>query len=103
MNLISIRSYLINKTKYFRRLNIRPEEDKAALYRVVVLKDKKEEFINECRKALRIYCKEFNSEEIMNMAKEQKSKEELQASITAKKVLHSFNAFLFLNFSKNSK
>jgi hypothetical protein len=75
-----------NNLIFFRRLNIKPEEDKAALYRVVVLKDKKDEFMNECKKALRIYCKEFNREEIMNMSKEQKSKEELQASIAAKKV-----------------
>ncbi len=53
---------------------------------MVVLTDKKEEFMNECRKVLRIYCKEFNKEEIMNMSKEQKSKEELQANIEAKKV-----------------
>jgi hypothetical protein len=83
-------------------LNIKPEEDKAALYRVVVLNDKKEEFMNECKKALRIYCKEFNKEEIMNMSKEQKSKEELQASIAAKKVL--FKIFILINYcSKNSK
>ena len=52
--------------------------------------------MNECKKALRIYCKEFNREEIMNMSKEQKSKEELQASIAAKKV---FNDFLILTFN----
>jgi len=68
----------------------------------VVLHGKKEEFMNECKKALRIYCKEFNKEEIMNMSKEQKSKEELQASIAAKKVL--FKIFILINyFSKNSK
>jgi len=73
-----------------RRLNIKPEEDKVALFRVVVLKDKKEDFINECRKSLRIYCKEFNKEEILNMSKEEKNKDELQAKIAAKKVLTSF-------------
>jgi hypothetical protein len=55
--------------------------------------------MNESRKALRIYCKEFNKEEIINMSKEQKSKEELQASIAAKKVifmyLFVYSYFLF--------
>jgi len=49
------------------------------------LDEKKEEFMNECRKNLRIYTKEFNKAEITNMSAEQRSKEKLEADISAKK------------------
>lgn len=82
--------HIINESCHyiFRKLNIKSEEEKVSLYRVVILSDKKDEFINECRKSLRIYCKEFNREEIMNMSLEQKTKDELQANIKAKKVIN---------------
>ena len=66
-------------------MNVKSDEEKVALYRVVVMDEKKEEFMNECRKNLRIYTKEFNKSEITNMSVEQRSKEKLEADISAKK------------------
>ncbi len=67
-------------------MNIKGDDEKVALYRVVMLKDKKDEFINECRRSLRIYAKEYNNSEIQNMSKEQSTKEDLEKSIAQKKV-----------------
>ena len=56
--------------------------------------EKKEEFMNECRKNLRIYTKEFNKAEITNMSAEQRSKEKLEADISAKKTKFKLGFFL---------
>lgn len=60
-------------------------DDKTALYRVVIMDNKKEEFVNNSRNKMRIYVKEYDEAEIDNLPKEQKEKEEIKGIIDSKR------------------
>lgn len=55
------------------------------LWRIVILDHKKDEFINQIRNNMRVFCKIYNEEEISNLPKELKEREQIKASIEDKK------------------
>jgi hypothetical protein len=56
------------------------------LWRVVVMDHKKEDFINSCKKEIRCYAKEYDEDEIINLPKEMKERDQIKNSIEEKKV-----------------
>ena len=63
----------------------RGEDEKMQLYRVIVMKHKKDDFRNECQSKLRITCKEYNEDELANKPLEEKEIEKLANESTQKK------------------
>jgi hypothetical protein len=62
------------------------EDEKTTLWRVVVMDHKKEEFINAAKKDLRVFVKEYDEDEIINLPKEMKERDQIKNSIEEKKV-----------------
>jgi hypothetical protein len=58
-----------------------------SLWRVVIMEHKIEEFISDCRKDIRVYAKLYDENEIINLPKEFKEREEIKATIEDKKVI----------------
>ena len=63
----------------------RGEDEKMQLYRVIVMKHKKDDFRNQCQSQLRITCKEYNEEELLNKPVEEKEIEKLNNESIQKK------------------
>ena len=63
----------------------RGEDEKMQLYRVIVMKHKKDDFRTQCQGQLRITCKEYNEEELLNKPVEEKEIEKLANESTQKK------------------
>ena len=63
----------------------RGEDEKMQLYRVIVMKHKKDDFRNECQSKLRITCKEYNEDELANKPAEEKEIEKLTNESSQKK------------------
>jgi hypothetical protein len=61
------------------------EDEKMTLWRIVILDHKKEEFMNQIRNAMRVYCKLYDENEIINLPKEFKEREQIKVSIEEKK------------------
>lgn len=61
------------------------QDEKCSLWRVIVMKHKKNEFINEVRIKFRVNAKEFDKEEIDRLAEEFKEKQTLKFKIDDKK------------------
>ncbi len=62
------------------------EDDKMTLWRVVIMENKKEEFIKACIKDLRVYAREYDENEILNLPHEFKERERIKANIDERKV-----------------
>ena len=69
----------------FRQLDS-GEDEKMTLWRVTVMDHKKEDFINTAKKELRVYAKEYDEDEIINLPKEMKERDQIKSSIEEKKV-----------------
>ena len=63
----------------------RGEDEKMQLYRVIVMKHKKDDFRNQCQSQLRITCKEYSEEELLNKPAEEKEIEKLSNESQQKK------------------
>ena len=63
----------------------RGEDEKMQLYRVIVMKHKKDDFRTQCQGQLRITCREYNEEELLNKPVEEKEIEKLANESTQKK------------------
>ena len=63
----------------------RGEDEKMQLYRVIVMKHKKDDFRNQCQGQLRITCKEYNEEELLSKPVEEKEIEKLNNESVQKK------------------
>lgn len=63
----------------------RGEDEKMQLYRVIVMKHKKDDFRVQCQSKLRITCKEYNEDELANKPLEEKEIEKLANESTQKK------------------
>ena len=63
----------------------RGEDEKMRLYRVIVMKHKKDDFRNQCQGQLRITCKEYNEEELLSKPVEEKEIEKLNNESVQKK------------------
>ena len=61
------------------------QDEKNSLWRVVVMKHKKNDFINEVRTKYRVTAKEFEKEEIDRLSEEFKEKQTLKFKIDDKK------------------
>jgi len=61
------------------------EDEKMTLWRVMVMKHKKEDFINQARSKFKTWVKEYNEEEILKLPQEFQEKEKLKFSIEEKK------------------
>jgi hypothetical protein len=61
------------------------EDEKTALFRVIVMDHKKEEFINQTRAKFKTYVKEYDETEILKLPEEFKEKENLRSEIENKK------------------
>lgn len=62
------------------------EDDKMTMWRVVIMRHKKEEYFNEARKLMKVICKEYDKDEISNLPNLMREKRELEDSIQEKKV-----------------
>ena len=63
----------------------RGEDEKMQLYRVIVMKHKKDDFRNQCQGQLRITCKEYNEDELKEKPNEEKEIEKLNNESYQKK------------------
>jgi hypothetical protein len=61
------------------------QDEKNSLWRVVVMKHKKNDFINEVRTKFRVNAREFDKEEIDRLSEETKEKQTLKYKIDDKK------------------
>ena len=61
------------------------EDEKMTLWRVLVMKYKKEDFINQARSKFKCWVKEYDEAEILKLPEEFKEKEKLKFSIEEKK------------------
>jgi hypothetical protein len=61
------------------------EDEKMTLWRVMVMKHKKDEFINQARNKFKTMVKEYNEQEILKLPQEFQEKEKLKFSIEEKK------------------
>jgi hypothetical protein len=60
------------------------QDERTTLWRVVIMKHKKEEFINELRSKFRVTAKEFIKDEIAKFSDEAREKEVLKIQIDSK-------------------
>ena len=63
----------------------RGEDEKMQLYRVIVMKHRKDDFKTQCQRDLRITCKEYNEDELANKPLEEKEIEKLVTESNQKK------------------
>ena len=63
----------------------RGEDEKMQLYRVIVMKHKKDDFRNKCQSDLRVTCREYSEEELLNKPAEEKEIEKLSNESQTKK------------------
>jgi V-type H+-transporting ATPase subunit C len=61
------------------------EDEKMTLWRVLVMDHKKEDFINSAKKDIRCYVKEYDEDEIINLPKEMKERDQIKNTIEEKK------------------
>ena len=61
------------------------EDEKMLLYRVIVMKHKKDDFKMQCQGQLRVSCRDYNEEELNKKPSEEKEIEKLSNECTTKK------------------